>query len=228
MWVQLRLGTPMGLTYASDLLALSLFLLMQVRLSEVDGAASQIVTVVTALAYMPGIGIALAGTTLVGQSIGAGQRDWAMRVGTRVIAITATTMGGIGILVAALGPWILPLLVNAADPQAPAVLARGAQILWLAAAYQFFDGLNVGSGLCLRGAGDAAVPALLVLALSSLVFVPVAHALTFGPGQGWFDVLPQLGWGSLGGWLAVIIYVLLLGSTLFVRWRLGAWQNIHL
>jgi MATE family multidrug resistance protein len=228
MWEQLRLGTPMGLTYASDLLAMSLFLLMQVRLSEVDGAASQIVAVVTALAYMPGIGIALAGTTLVGQSIGASQRDWAMQVGTRVIAITATTMGGIGILVAALGPWILPLLVSAADPLAPAVIARAAQILWLAAAYQFFDGLNVGSGLCLRGAGDAAVPALLVLALSALVFVPVAHVLTFSPGQGWFDVLPQVGWGSLGGWIAVIIYVLLLGSTLFVRWRLGAWRKIHL
>jgi MATE family multidrug resistance protein len=228
MWEQLRLGTPMGLTYASDLLAMSLFLLMQVRLSEVDGAASQIVAVVTALAYMPGIGIALAGTTLVGQSIGASQRDWAMQVGTRVIAITATTMGGIGILVAALGPWILPLLVSAADPLAPAVIARAAQILWLAAAYQFFDGLNVGSGLCLRGAGDAAVPALLVLALSALVFVPVAHVLTFSPGQGWFDVLPQVGWGSLGGWIAVIIYVLLLGSTLFVRWRHGAWQKIHL
>jgi MATE family multidrug resistance protein len=228
MWDQLRLGTPMGLTYASDLLAMSLFLLMQVRLSEVDGAASQIVTVVTALAYMPGIGIALAGTTLVGQSIGAGERDWAMRVGTRVIAITATTMGGIGLLVALSGRWILAWFVSAGDPHASAVIARGAQILWLAAAYQFFDGLNVGSGLCLRGAGDAAVPALLVLVLSGLVFVPVAHMLTFAPGQGWFDVLPQIGWGSLGGWLAVIIYVLLLGSALFVRWRHGAWQKIRL
>lgn len=228
LWEQLRLGVPMGLTYASDLIALSLFLLMQVRLSEVDGAASQIVTVVTALAYMPGIGIALAGTTLVGQSIGAGERAWAMRVGTRVIAIAAFVMGGIGVLLALAGPWILPLLVNAHDPQARAVIARGAAILWLASIYQFFDGLNVGSALCLRGAGDTAVPALLVLILSAFVFVPVSHALAFAPGQGWFDVLPQFGWGSLGGWIGVIIYVLLLGSALFVRWRHGAWQSIHI
>ena len=34
------------------------------------------------------LGIALAGTTLVGQSIGAGDRAWARRLGNRVIAAT--------------------------------------------------------------------------------------------------------------------------------------------
>ncbi|HTV51697.1 MAG TPA: MATE family efflux transporter [Steroidobacteraceae bacterium] len=225
---QLRLGLPMGLTYASDLLAISLFLLMQVRLSTVDGAASQIVFVITSIAYMPGIGIALAGTTLVGQSIGAGDRRWAMRLGTSVIVLAAVCMGGIGVLLAFAGPWVLPFWARSDDPQAPAMLARAAQILWLAAAYQFFDGLNVGSALCLRGAGDATVPALLVLACSSLVFMPVAHALSFAPGAGWVTFLPQLGWGWLGGWLAVILYIMVLGSALFVRWRSGAWQRIQI
>jgi MATE family multidrug resistance protein len=224
---QLRLGLPMGLTYASDLLAISLFLIMQVRLSTVDGAASQIVMVVTSLAYMPGIGIALAGTTLVGQSIGAGSPAWAMRVGTTVIACAALCMGGIGLALALIGPWVLPLVISASDPQASTVVARGAQLLWFAAAYQLFDGLNVGSGLCLRGAGDAAVPALLVLILAVL-FVPIAHALTFAPGAGWFDVVPQLGWGSNGGWLAVVVYISLLGLTLFARWRSAVWQRLHL
>jgi multidrug resistance protein, MATE family len=225
---QLRLGIPMGLTYASDLLALSLFLLMQVRLSPIDGAASQMVMVITSLAYMPGIGLALAGTTLVGQSIGAGDRAWAMRLGTGVILLTAICMGGIGLVLALCGPWLLPLWASAHDAEAQQVIALGSRLLWLAAAYQFFDGLNVGSGLCLRGAGDASVPALLVLACAALVFVPVSHALTFAPGAGWVDVLPQLGWGSRGGWTAVILYVFLLGITLFLRWRSGAWQRIRL
>jgi len=67
-----------------------------------------------------------------------------------------------------------------------------------------------------------------VLLLSWLVFVPLAHALTFAPGEGWFRGLPQLGYGLLGGWAAMVTYVLLLGSTLLARWRSGAWERIHL
>src|SRR6266481_1106388 len=80
---QLRLGVPMGLSPAADLLGF---------------AATQMVVILTSLAYMPGFGIASAGTTLVGQSIGAGARDWALRVGNRVIGLAALYMGGIGVL----------------------------------------------------------------------------------------------------------------------------------
>jgi len=102
------------------------------------------------------------------------------------------------------------------------------RLLWLAAGYQFFDGLNLGSSMCLRGAGDVRVPALLVLALSLLLFVPLAHAFTFAPGEGWVSFLPQFGWGAVGGWVAVLIYIMVLGSTLFLRWRSRAWQAIYL
>ena len=88
---QFLLGFPMGLLYAADLIGAALFQIMQVKLGAADGAATQIATMLTSIAYLPGVGIALAGTTLVGQSIGAGDRDWAMRVGTRVIALAAPT-----------------------------------------------------------------------------------------------------------------------------------------
>jgi MATE family multidrug resistance protein len=228
LWTQFRLGFPMGLTGASDLIGISLFQLMQVRLGAVDGAATQLVMASTAIVYMPGLGVAQAGTTLVGQSIGAGDRAWAMRVGTRVILMGAILMGGIGIVLALAGPWVLPLLLSAADPASAAVLREGAILLWFAAAYQFFDGLNVTSSFCLRGAGDTLVPAGLVLLLSGLMFVPLAHSLTFAPGGGFLHFLPQFGFGDRGGWVAVIVYVLLLGSVLFGRWRLGRWQKLRL
>ena len=225
---QVRLGFPMGLLPAADLLGYSIFQMMQVRLGTVGGAATQMVMILTSVAYMPGFGIALAGTTLVGQSIGAGDRAWAMRVGTRVIFLAALYMGGIGVLLALAGPWVLPFFTGARDAEAAAAVALGTQLLWLAAGYQFFDGLNLGSSMCLRGAGDALVPVVLVLPVSWLVFVPLAHSLTFAPGQGWVDFLPQFGWGALGGWVAVLFYVIVLGTTLFLRWRSAAWQKIRL
>jgi MATE family multidrug resistance protein len=194
----------------------------------VEGAASQIVMIMTAVSYLPGVGIALAGTTLVGQAIGAGDRDWAYRLGSRVILMTALYMGGMGLLLALAGPWLLPLFVGVGGAQASAVITLGAQLLWIAAAYQFFDGLNLASGLCLRGAGDALLPAALVIVLSWLVFVPLAHAMSFAPGQGWVDFLPQWGLGARGGWFSVVIYTLLVGTTLAARWRSRAWQQLRI
>jgi len=228
IWEQLKLGFPTGLLPAADLIGAAIFQMMQVRLSTIDGATTQIVMMLTSIAYLPGFGIALAGTTLVGQSIGAGDRAWAKRIGTHVIMLAAFYMGGAGVLIALAGPWLLPLFVSTQDVQAGPIIALGTQILWLAAAYQFFDGLNLGSALCLRGAGDVALPAAIVLGVCWLIFLPVAHALTFAPGQGWFGFLPQLGWGAVGGWSAMVLYVLLLGSILFVRWRSAAWQAIRL
>jgi len=225
---QLRLGVPMGLSPSADLIGFAIFQMMQTRLGTAGGAATQMVVILTSLAYMPGFGIASAGTTLVGQSIGAGARGWAFRVGNRVILLAALYMGAIGVLIALAGPWVLPFFTGAHDVDSQAALTIGGQLLWLAASYQFFDGLNLGSSLCLRGAGDVRVPALIVAPVSLLLFVPLAHALTFAPGQGWVDVLPEYGFGAVGGWVAAVVYVLVLGSTLLLRWRSRAWQRIRL
>jgi MATE family multidrug resistance protein len=224
---QLRLGVPMGVLSAADLFGFAIFQIMQVRLGTVAGAATQVVMLLTSVAYLPGYGIALAGTTLVGQCIGAGSPGWASRVGSRVILLAAVYMGGIGVLLALAGPELLPLFTGAHDADAPATVALGTQLLWIAAGYHLFDGVNLGSALCLRGAGDAVVPAALVIAMSWLLFVPLAHALTFAPGQGWVHFLPQFGWGAVGGWIAVLIYIMVLGSTLLLRWRSQAWWNVR-
>jgi len=228
LWREFKLGLPMGAMYAADLFGMALFSLMQVRLGQVDGATTQIVVMLTSIAYLPGVGIALAGTTLVGQAIGAGDHDWARRLGNSVIAVTTGYMGAVGVLVAALGPWVMPLFVNASDPQAAEVVKLGAVLLWIAAGYQLFDGLQLGSGFALRGAGDVRVPAVIFFGLAWGVFVPLAHMLSFAPGQGWFDVLPQFGYGAVGGWIAVLVYVILLAGALNLRWRSSGWQKIRL
>jgi MATE family multidrug resistance protein len=225
---QLKFGFPMGLLFAADLIGFALFQLMQVRLSSVDGAATQIAMMLTSIAYMPALGFAMTGTTLVGQSIGAGDKDWARRIGNSIIALCTGYMAIVGLLIAIAGPWLLPAFVPASDPLAAEVIRTGKTILWIAAAYQLFDGLNFGSSFCLRGAGDAIVPAMMVIVLSWLLFVPAAHMLSFAPGQGWVDWLPQFGLGALGGWIAAVLYICALGLTMFFRWRSGAWRNITL
>jgi MATE family multidrug resistance protein len=174
------------------------------------------------------VGIAMTGTTLVGQSIGAGDRQWAMRVGNATIGLAVAYMAFIGVVLAAAGAWILPWFINPMDPQAQQVFALGRVLIWIAAGYQIFDGLNLGSGLALRGAGDATVPAAMVIVLSWFLFVPAAHMLAFAPGQGFVHFLPQFGLGAMGGWIAALLYVFALGTMLWLRWRSRAWQSIRL
>jgi len=218
----------MGLLIAADILGFALFQLMQVRLGTVDGASTQIVMMLTSFCYMPAVGVAMAGTTLVGQAIGAHRRDWAYKVGNGIIGIAVLYMGAIGVLLAAAGPWFLPFFTNGANPEAAQVVTRASSLLWIAAGYQLFDGLNIGSSACLRGAGDVRLPSIMVLALSWLLFVPLAHSLSFARGQGWVDWLPQFGWGAVGGWFAALIYICCLGVMLFLRWYSRAWQRISL
>jgi multidrug resistance protein, MATE family len=228
LWRQMKLGFPMGLLTAADILGFALFQLMQVHLGTIDGASTQIVMMLTSLCYMPAVGIAMAGTTLVGQAIGARRRDWAFKVGNGIVLLAVSYMGAIGVLLAAAGPWVLPFFTNGADPNAAQVVRQGCSLLWIAAGYQLFDGLNISSGAILRGAGDVRLPALMVLALSWLLFVPLAHSLSFAPGQGWVGWLPQFGYGAVGGWFAALIYICCLGVMLFLRWRSRAWQRIEL
>jgi MATE family multidrug resistance protein len=226
--LQFKLGFPMGVLIAADILGFALFQLMQVRLGTVDGAATQIVMMLTSFCYMPAVGIAMAGTTLVGQAIGAHRRDWAFKVGNGIILMCVLYMGAIGVVLAAAGPWMLPFFTNGANPDAAAVVTRACVLLWIAAGYQLFDGFNISSSACLRGAGDVRLPAIMVLALSWLLFVPLAHSLSFAPGAGWVHWLPQFGLGAVGGWFAAVAYVCALGLTLFLRWWSRAWQRISL
>ena len=225
---QLAVGLPIGVMYGADVLGLALSQMMIAQTGATGAAATQIVMALTSLAYLPTIGIALAGTTLVGQSIGAGNRDWANRMGNVIISLCAAQMAIVAVLLLVFGPWVLPWFVSSGGPSADEVVALGLVLLWPAAAYQIFDGLYCGASFCLRGAGDTRVPAMTALVLSWFLFVPLAHTLIFSPGQGWFDGLPQYGLGAKGGWLALMIYCTLLGASMFWRWRHGAWRRMRL
>jgi MATE family multidrug resistance protein len=225
---QLLVGLPIGVMMGADVLGLALSQMMIAQTSATGAAATQIVMALTSMAYMPTIGIALAGTTLVGQSIGAGSREWANRLGNIVIAMCAALMAVVALLLLLVGPWVLPLFVSAGGASAADVVALGLILLWPAAAYQIFDGLYCGASFCLRGAGDTQVPALTALCLSWFLFVPLAHTFIFAPGRGWIDGLPQFGLGAKGGWLALMIYVTLLGCSMYWRWRHGAWRRMRL
>lgn len=225
---QLAIGLPVGVTYAVDVLGVAMMQMMVTQVGKVGAAATQVVMMLTSLAYMPTLGLASAGTTMVGQAIGAGDRDWAARIGTFVTRCCAGLMLGMALVLLLSGPWLLPAFLAGGDAAADEAIALALMLLWPAAAYQFFDGLYFGSSFALRATGDTAVPARTAILLSWLFFVPLAHTLVFAPGQAWVPGLPQAGLGALGGWLALMAYAMLLGAFMYRRWRSERWRRIVL
>jgi|GEM_PF-139841 len=221
-------GLPIGAMIAFDLLGLAVFQLLMTRLGVVEAAATQIVMMLTSLAYMPAVGLGMAGTTLVGQSVGAGNPAWARKLGNCVTLMAMIHMGGMGLALALAGPWLAPMFVASGDADAAAVVSLTVTLLWIAACYQVFDALQLGAGFCLRGAGDTRFPAVMLLLLSWMVFLPLTHLLTFESGRGPITALPGFGLGAVGGWWATVIYVVLLGLALGARWSSGRWMSMRL
>lgn len=223
---QLAVGLPVGVMYGADVLGVAIFQLMIAQVGGSPAAATQVVIMLTSLAYMPAIGIATSGTTFVGQAMGSGDREWARRIGNAIVWSCSGFMACVALLLLLNGSWLLPNFLPGESLEATEAVAIGLAVLWPAAAYQAFDGLYFGSASVLRGAGDTRVPAITALMLSWLFFVPMSHTLIFSDSQAWIDGLPQVGLGALGGWLALMSYAMLLGSSMFIRWRSGRWlQN---
>lgn len=225
---QLAVGLPVGIMYAADVLGVAMMQMMVTQVGKVGAAATQVVMMLTSIAYMPTLGLASAGTTVVGQAIGAGDRDWAAQIGTFVTRCCAGLMFGIASLLLLLSPWLLPGFLAGGDADAEAAVTLALLLLWPAAAYQFFDGLYFGASFALRATGDTAVPARTALLLSWLFFVPLAHGLVFTAEQAWVPGLPQAGLGALGGWLALMCYAMVLGLLMYRRWRSERWRQVDL
>ena len=230
-WRRMRaliaVGLGIGLMVSFDLLGMAMFQLIMTRHGILDGAATQVVMMLTSVSFMPAIGLCMAGTTLVGQSIGAGQLDWAWKLGNRVMWMATGYMGSVGLVLAAAGPWLVPLFAGD-GPDAETLVTLGCTLLWIAACYQLVDGMQLGCNFCLRGAGDTRFLAKAMIVLIWVVYLPLTHWLTFARGEGIVPALGGLGAGAAGGWWAAVIYVTLLAVLTLWRWRSRRWMRIRL
>jgi MATE family multidrug resistance protein len=218
-------GVPTGFFIAVDLAGFALFQLIVVDLGPVDGAATSIVMTLTSLGYWPMIGLGLAATTLVGQSVGAGDLAWARALGNAALRIGVLYMAAVAVVLAVAADPLVGLFVDGARTDRAAVAALASSLLVPAAGYQVFDALNLVGGSALRGAGDVNVPTVAVVALSWLGFVPVTHTLAFDAESAWVPGLPQAGLGAPGAWLAAFGYTTALGLLLYLRWRSRSWER---
>ena len=87
------------------------------------------------------------------------------------------------------------------------VIDSGVTLLYVAAVFQLFDGLQVVATGILRGAGDTRTPMICNLIGHWFLGLPIGYILCF-----------IVGWGVLGLWMGLSVGLILVGAVLLLVW----------
>jgi multidrug resistance protein, MATE family len=213
----LRFGIPSGFNWFFEFFAFNAFINFVVGgLGKTPLAAMNDVITINSASFMPAFGIASAGAILVGQAIGAGEKDDVPRILRMTFLTVATWQAVVGLAYVA-APALLLWGFVPPPPEDAEFLRIGVPMLMLSAAWQLFDSAATTVVETLRAAGDTTFTLLARIVLGWCVWVP-----------GSYYTVHVLGWGDLGavGWL--IFYLALLAGVLYLRFRSGAWRRIRL
>lgn len=213
----IRFGLPNGINWLVEFGAFIVFInVVIVDLGTSALAAMNVVLSINSVAFMPAFGVASAGAILAGQAIGAGAHDHIGRILRLTLSVTASWMVALG-LAYLIAPGALIELFRPDDVPAAALVATGALMLQISAAWQAFDATAITLSEVLRAAGDTTWPMLARVALAWLVFLPT----------GIVSVM-VLGAGVVGAMLCLVGYLAILAGLLLWRFRSGAWRRIEL
>lgn len=138
----------------------------------VSFAAHQVGITVESLSYMPGFGIAIAATSLVGQSVGARDKKQLLRVARGSFEMAILFMGSLGILFA-----LLPYQIAALFTNDPAIIAIAGLLLRIASLEQITIALTMVLGGILKGAGDTRTPMLIIVLCTWAYRIPLTYLI---------------------------------------------------
>lgn len=179
------------------------------------GAAAMAIGMqVASLAFMPGVAVSVAATSLVGQAMGAWRPDLARLRGNLSILLGMAIMAVPAVPMVAFAPAIVRLFEPSAHP---VVVAGGSSFLHIHGAAQPLVAITIVASGALRGAGDTVAALIAAVIGRALLVVPLAYLLAH-----------TMGLELVGVWWAFVIGVVLQGLLVLRRWRSGAWLDVAL
>lgn len=206
-----RIGIPTALEQAAFQVGLLLFLRIVARFGTDPVSAYLIGVRILAFSFVPGIGFAQAGSTLVGQHLGAGDPDQAARAGWRATGGAMAVMGGVGLLIIVSAPFIATIFGATGQNTVDLTVI----FIYILGAAQPLMAIEFAVGGSLRGAGDTRFPLFSIL--TGLFAVRLGGALT---------VANVFGGGVVAVWSCLLFDYLTKAALLTLRFRSGAWKHV--
>ncbi len=207
----IQISTPAAFQEFGVLIGFATFMVIMGKVSTLALAATEIVFNSLSFSFGPAMGYLYATQTLVSENMGRGDFDQAVAVVRFATLQCMLMMGSIGILFLLFPRLILQIFT----PEA-ALIESAVMPLMILGLVQFIDAITMVHLGALRGAGDNVYTAVIELMLMWLFFLPVTY----------FTALYR-GWGILGGWVALAVYITILAALLRYRFTGGFWRSIN-
>ena len=222
----LRIGVPGGLDAVAVVGCHFWYVSIINRLGTLAAAAHALGISIEALSYLPGSAFQVAAATLVGQSLGAKDRQRASRSALAACALAGGFMTACGLLFFFAPGLLVGVFLGENDPQ---VAALCVQLLPIVAVSM--PALSIGMTMtgALRGAGDTRWPLAITLLGFLSVRIPLAYLFSqtsiLIPGVNW-EVIGY-GWGVTGAWMAMVIDAHARALLVSLRFFQGGWKKIE-
>jgi MATE family multidrug resistance protein len=198
----LRLGGPAASQVTLEVGAFAAATALAGRLAPAALAAHQIAINYAALTFMVPLGISSAGAVRVGHAVGRRDAQAAARAGWTALLFAVVFMSAAAAIFL-----LIPRLLLEAFTADQGVLDVGVTLLFIAAVFQLFDGVQGVATGALRGLGDTRTPMLWNLAGHWFIGLPLGYMLCFV-----FDT------GVTGLWWGLSIGLIICGAALSIVW----------
>ena len=202
----LRLGLPIGGLRA---LEIGLFVTTGVLMGTFGAAplgAHQLVFNVVGVCFMVPLGLSQTATVRVAFQLGTGAPSGARRAAGVALVLGAAFMAGSAVLLFTAPRMLVGLYLDLSDPTNRDLIEVALRLLFIAALFQVFDGVQVIAVGALRGYSDTAVP----MVIAAIGYWAVGFA------GGWLLAFP-LGFGALGLWLGLALGLAAVATALSLR-----------
>jgi multidrug resistance protein, MATE family len=217
LWRIVRYGVPSGMQWTADVAGWWIFFALVGQLGVTQLAAVSAAFTINALAFQPMIGLGIATSIIVGQSVTAGRISAAERATKRAFTLTFVYMATISALYIVLPRTLIRLFSPETDAaQFAAVVAYSVVLLRFVALYSLFDGMNIIYAGAIRGAGDTRFVLLMVVGLStSLLIVPT------------YLIIEVFRLGVYAAMTAATAYVIVIALCFYARYKGGKWKSMR-
>ena len=167
-----KVGLPAALEQVIFQIGITAFLILVAYYGTEAYAAYGIGVQILSFSFVIGFGFSIAGATLVGQHLGAQNKDQAKRAGWGAMRLSIISMTFFGIVIVAFAEPLARFMIDNDE-----VVRLTVIFIWLLGSMQPLMAIEFSLGGALRGAGDTKTP--LVITLTCLLFIRVFLAVVF-------------------------------------------------